>query len=59
MPMTSYWCLYCFYYVFIVNFEHIFLPFSIVSIVDFEQVNASWFIKVHKKLKMRRNLGVS
>ena len=28
--------------VFIVNFEHIFTPFSSASIVDFEQVNASW-----------------
>ena len=29
--------------VFIVNFEHI-SPFSIVSIVDFEQRNASWVV---------------
>ena len=28
--------------VFIANFEHIFTPFTSVSIVDFEQVNASW-----------------
>ena len=30
--LTSFWCF------FIVNFEHIFLSFSIVSVVDFEQV---------------------
>ena len=31
-------------YVFIVNFEHIshFAPFSVFSIVNFEQVNAGW-----------------
>ena len=29
--------------VFIVNFESIFVPSSIVSIVDFDQVNVSWF----------------
>ena len=28
--------------VFIVNFEYILYMFSIVSIVDFEQVNISW-----------------
>ena len=27
---------------FIVNFEHISVPFSSVFIVDFEQVNVSW-----------------
>ena len=30
--------------VFIVNFEHIFTPFSSVSVVDIEQVNVSWEI---------------
>ena len=29
--------------VFIVNFEPISTPFSSVSIIDFEQVNVSWF----------------
>ena len=32
LTLTSFWCF------FIVNFEHIFLSFSIVSVVDFEQV---------------------
>ena len=27
---------------FIVTFEHVFTPFSKVSIIDFEQVNVSW-----------------
>ena len=27
---------------FIINFEHFFTPFSSVSIVNFEQVNAGW-----------------
>ena len=29
---------------FIINFEHFFTPFSSVSIVNFEQVNAGWDI---------------
>ena len=35
--------------VFIVNFEH-FIPFSRVSIVDFEQVNISWVRSNHQCL---------
>ena len=35
LPLRSFWC-------FIVNFELCFTPFSSVSAVDFEQVNASW-----------------
>ena len=30
----------------IVNFEHIFTPFSSVSIVNFKQVNVSWVSKM-------------
>ena len=30
--------------VFTVNFEHIFIPFSSISIVDFEQVKVRWVI---------------
>ena len=34
-PMTSFWCYYCWLWTYII-------PFSIVSIVDFERVNISW-----------------
>ena len=38
--------------IFIVNFEHNFTPFSTVSIVNFEQVNAGWDIsKIHGKTR--------
>ena len=48
MPMTSCWCLYCFYYVLVslLLTSKYFLPFSSVSIVEFQQVNACWLIKV-------------
>ena len=38
-PEWPYWCRSC---EFIVNFEHSWTPFSVVSTVDFEQVNVNW-----------------
>ena len=40
-PERRHWRRSC---VFIVNFEHIFTPFSSVFIADFEQVNVDWSI---------------
>ena len=37
--------------VFIVNFEHILIPCSSVSIVNFEQVNAGWEVTFEKVRK--------
>ena len=41
--------------VFIVNFEHFSHLYSSVSIVNFEQINARWEKRDHKKTKIRKN----
>ena len=47
--MTSFWCFYC-------ELLKSFTPFSIVSIVDFEQINSSWVISLYFALEMLREI---